>query len=62
MSKPDDGGITMSKKKKGSGKSADISPKAKTDPANKEASQHSEKPFDYGGLPDRDLKKNLGCG
>lgn len=20
------------------------------------------KPFDYGGLPDRDLKKNLGCG
>lgn len=21
-----------------------------------------KKPFDYGGLPDRDLKKNLGCG
>ena len=21
-----------------------------------------EKPFDYGGLPERDLKKNLGCG
>ena len=21
-----------------------------------------EKPFDFGGLPDRDLKKNLGCG
>jgi hypothetical protein len=20
------------------------------------------KPFDFGGLPDRDLKKNLGCG
>ncbi|MEJ0031167.1 MAG: hypothetical protein WDO15_12665 [Bacteroidota bacterium] len=20
------------------------------------------KPFDYGGMPDRDLKKNLGCG
>ena len=22
----------------------------------------AEKPFDFGGLPDRDLKKNLGCG
>ncbi|MEJ0055210.1 MAG: hypothetical protein WDN75_05875 [Bacteroidota bacterium] len=22
----------------------------------------TEKPFDFGGLPDRDLKKNLGCG
>lgn len=22
----------------------------------------SEKPFDFGGLPHRDLKKNLGCG
>lgn len=21
-----------------------------------------EKPFDFGGIPDRDLKKNLGCG
>jgi hypothetical protein len=21
-----------------------------------------EKTFDFGGLPDRDLKKNLGCG
>ena len=21
-----------------------------------------EKPFDFGGLPDRNLKKNLGCG
>lgn len=21
-----------------------------------------EKPFDFGGLPERDLKKNLGCG
>ena len=20
------------------------------------------KPFDFGGIPDRDLKKNLGCG
>jgi hypothetical protein len=22
----------------------------------------AEKPFDFGGIPDRDLKKNLGCG
>jgi hypothetical protein len=22
----------------------------------------TEKPFDFGGLPDRDLKKNMGCG
>jgi len=21
-----------------------------------------EKPFNFGGIPDRDLKKNLGCG
>jgi len=24
--------------------------------------REKEKPFDFGGLPDRDLKKNLGCG
>jgi hypothetical protein len=24
--------------------------------------EEAEKPFDFGGLPDRDLKKNLGCG
>lgn len=24
--------------------------------------QDDEKPFDFGGIPDRDLKKNLGCG
>ena len=24
--------------------------------------QDEEKPFDFGGIPDRDLKKNLGCG
>ncbi|HEY0655111.1 MAG TPA: hypothetical protein VGD65_18380 [Chryseosolibacter sp.] len=32
---------------------------------NNESSDQSpaeEKPFDFGGLPDRDLKKNLGCG
>ena len=25
-------------------------------------SEEKEKPFDFGGLPERDLKKNLGCG
>lgn len=24
--------------------------------------EEEEKPHDFGGLPDRDLKKNLGCG
>jgi hypothetical protein len=24
--------------------------------------EESEKPFDFGGLPQRDLKKSLGCG
>lgn len=24
--------------------------------------QEQEKPFDFGGLPQRDLKKSLGCG
>ena len=28
----------------------------------KGANETEEKPFDFGGLPQRDLKKNLGCG
>jgi hypothetical protein len=31
--------------------------KASSNPPDKD-----EKPFDFGGLPSRDLKKNLGCG
>lgn len=27
-----------------------------------ESTPDSENPFDLGGLPQRDLKKNLGCG
>jgi hypothetical protein len=27
-----------------------------------EQPEDEEKPFDFGGLPNRDLKKNLGCG
>ena len=34
---------------------SDLKPKEETKP-------HEEKPFDFGGLPTRDLKKNLGCG
>jgi hypothetical protein len=34
--------------------------KAKTQPS--EPQDEQEKPFDFGGLPQRDLKKNLGCG
>jgi len=26
------------------------------------SNEADENPFDFGGLPDRDLKKNLGCG
>jgi hypothetical protein len=48
-----------------------IKKQKETDPKSKEEqkpnSQHptedaEEKPFDFGGLPSRDLKKNLGCG
>jgi hypothetical protein len=28
----------------------------------KEVEKQEEKPFDFGGIPNRDLKKNLGCG
>jgi hypothetical protein len=27
----------------------------------KPAPKEEEKPFDFGGIPDRNLKKNLGC-
>jgi hypothetical protein len=30
--------------------------------ASKEKADESESAFDFGGLPNRDLKKNLGCG
>jgi len=43
----------MPKKKKPSNKPE--APKAPPAP-------EPEKPFDFGGLPLRDLKKNLGCG
>jgi hypothetical protein len=36
--------------------------KSETKPSDKEADEKTEKPFDFGGIPLRDLKKNLGCG
>jgi len=36
--------------------------KPKADPKPKEEIKPDEKAFDFGGLPDRNLKKNLGCG
>lgn len=36
--------------------------KSKEKKSNPKIDQEEEKPFDFGGLPDRDLKKNLGCG
>jgi hypothetical protein len=40
-------------------KSKDLSSKTASD---QEADGQNENPFDLGGLPQRDLKKNLGCG
>lgn len=37
-----------------------VTPKPKE--SKKEVEEKPEKPFDFGGFPDRDLKKNLGCG
>jgi hypothetical protein len=41
-------------------------PKAKEKPKAKEEVKtlpvDDDKPFDFGGLPQRDIKKNLGCG
>jgi hypothetical protein len=30
--------------------------------ANAESDEVRDNPFDFGGLPPRDLKKNIGCG
>jgi hypothetical protein len=52
------------KKRKSKGKSKLVeqttNPKPKTQ--KETLLTNDEKPFDFGGLPDRDLKKNLGCG
>ena len=46
--------------KKPKGKKQKAVPKNKPQP--EPAPEENEKPFDFGGLPERDLKKNLGCG
>jgi hypothetical protein len=45
----------MPKKKK------DISKKVTETQVPVQPKEEAEKPFDFGGLPPRDLKKNLGC-
>ncbi|HWA34337.1 MAG TPA: hypothetical protein VG737_09425 [Cyclobacteriaceae bacterium] len=45
------------KSKKKEAKKPGYAPKPESPPR-----QDDEKPFDFGGLPERDLKKNLGCG
>ena len=37
-------------------------PKVPQQTNDQEANGQEEKLFDFGGLPERDLKKNLGCG
>lgn len=45
------------------GKSKKEPKKQKPEPKQKETDKaEEEKPFDFGGMPDRDFKKNLGCG
>jgi hypothetical protein len=48
----------MSKKKKDKKKETE-KPKP---PEKPEVKEENENPFDFGGMPQRDLKKNLGCG
>ena len=51
----------MRKKKKS--KVKDVSKEsAKATTKNSQVEKEEENPFDFGGLPDRELKKNLGCG
>lgn len=40
----------------------DVKAPEKTKTAAPQDASENDKPFDFGGLPDRDLKKNLGCG
>lgn len=47
--------MSKSKKKKKEEKSEDK-------PPSEGSVEKNEKPFDFGGIPPRDLKKNLGCG
>lgn len=37
-------------------------PKSENKPVNKKVEDTKPEEFDFGGIPDRDIKKNLGCG
>ena len=39
-----------------------VSPKKPQEIFPNEISNDAKSPFDFGGLPKRDIKKNLGCG
>lgn len=52
----------MKKKTKAKEKLEQIKPVEKSNVKTEESTPDSENPFDFGGLPQRDLKKNLGCG
>ena len=51
----------MSKAKRKT-KKASEKPTVKPTEQEPKRSVDEDRPFDFGGLPDRDLKKNLGCG
>ena len=53
---------SMNKKKKLKKKQDRKDKKENAHPKAEHAQQEDEKPHDFGGLPHRDLKKNLGCG
>jgi len=52
----------MSKKKKAVDKQAPKDKAAKSQKMDETPEDETTKTMDYGGLPDRNLKKNLGCG
>lgn len=52
----------MSKRKKAGKKDVAEEKTEKPRPKEEKPHEEDENPFDFGGLPKRDLKKNLGCG
>jgi hypothetical protein len=51
----------MAKKRRNSKKNQGTKPGTKPTVAQPEAAEDTEKRIDFGGIPDRNLKKNLGC-
>lgn len=51
----------MAKKRRITKEMKEITPETKPRVPRSEPSEDTEKKFDFGGLPDRNLKKNLGC-